>query len=695
MEYDLTLDAQPLNATMLARSKPFEALPIRGLFSGPLRISGTAPDLQIATTLQSAAGSFSFDGRADIDSIGGYGAHGRGQFSSLNVAGLLEKTTLPQIGLLSGHYDINVDSIGVTPSSARGVAEITLDRTVIDSIRVHPTQLRARFVDGKLVVDSATIRTDAFTAELSGGIGLPQGSTDSVRFKITIDSLGGLRPIISHPVPAPGSIVAEPDSLSGNATIVGVARGTLDALAVKGQISGNRLYYNKDRGDTLIATFDLQNALTAARTGTVTAKTDSVTLAGIAIDTVGGALRLIDSTHRAFSVSLKSRNGPTATAGGRWTDSSATQAVVVDSLLLAVGDDRWHLTAPARILIDSNTTRVDSLLMRNSDSAFVSILASVPTVGSAFAQLQARAVPLSDIGTIAQLSDTLHGTANLSVVATGTKRNPIISSSVRLSAVQRNGTVIVDSVRANASYDRQRLIADADAIRNGRAALTAHVSWPFDITLFSATQRNDSVDARVATTSTELSVVTGLLASKSMIDSVRGTLSGFLAVGGTTAGKIYRDSIRVQDGEAWIKAAGVKFVGIKGLVSGTVGLSGLDSNQIALTVRSNSHDSASVTGWVQTSRGLKNQPARFDLTLTADTLHAFNRRTVAEVSFSTPSHSGCEARSTRPCSRDRSTSTAARSSSPIRTSHASSPSRRSPANRLDQPIDERDVHDVS
>ena len=67
---------------MLARSKPFEALPIRGLFSGPMRVRGTAPDLEIATSLQSAAGSFSFDGRADIDSIGGYGAHGRGEFSA-------------------------------------------------------------------------------------------------------------------------------------------------------------------------------------------------------------------------------------------------------------------------------------------------------------------------------------------------------------------------------------------------------------------------------------------------------------------------------------------------------------------------------------------------------------------------------------------------------------------------------------
>lgn len=637
MEYDVTLDAQPLNATMLARSKPFEALPIRGLFSGPLRLSGTAPNLQIATTLQSPAGAFSFDGRADIDSIGGYGAHGGGQFSNLNVAALLEKTTLPKIGLLSGHYDLDVDSIAVTPSSARGTAEVSLDRTVIDSIRVLPSQLRVRFVDGKMAIDSALIRTDAFTADVRGAIGLPGGTPDSLRFDVTVDSLGGLRPIISHPVPAPGSIVADPDSLSGSARIRGSANGTLDALDLHGEVMGSHLYFNKDRGDSLYARFDLKNALTAAtRTGTVLARVDSVMLGGIAIDTVGGRLDLRDSTHRAFEVGLRSRNGPTAIAGGQWTDSSATQVIVVDSLRLAVGDDRWRLTAPARIVIDSNQTRVDSLLIRNSDSAFVSIMAAVPAAGAAFAQLQAHALSLVDVSTVAQLTDTLHGSANLSVVATGTRAAPIISGTVRLSAIQRDSTVIVDSLSATGNYERKRLVANASAVRNGTAALNAHVSWPLDITLFSVAQLDDSVDARIETGSTDLAAIARLVSRKSAVDSVRGTLSGFLAVSGTTGAKIYRDSIRIVNGEASVKAAGVRFVGINGLISGTVGVSGLDSTQLALTVRSNSHDSASVTGWVQNLAQLKNQPSKFDLRLTADTLHAFNRRTVAEVYFSTP-----------------------------------------------------------
>src|SRR5262249_50533168 len=163
---------------------------------------------------------------------------GHGQFSNLNVARLLEKETPVPIGLLSGHYEVAVDSLDVTPSSVRGMADVSLDRTVIDSVRVFPSQVHLRFVDGRMLIDSTRIRTVALVADVGGGVGLPQGQRDSLRFTITIDSLGGLRPLLPPPVPAPGKLVAEPDSLSGSAIIKGVARGTLDALNVVADVSG-------------------------------------------------------------------------------------------------------------------------------------------------------------------------------------------------------------------------------------------------------------------------------------------------------------------------------------------------------------------------------------------------------------------------------------------------------------------------
>jgi len=61
--YDLTLNAQPLSFTTLARSYP--ALPLRGSYQGPLRLQGSIDDLSITTELTGPGGTFSYDGRVD------------------------------------------------------------------------------------------------------------------------------------------------------------------------------------------------------------------------------------------------------------------------------------------------------------------------------------------------------------------------------------------------------------------------------------------------------------------------------------------------------------------------------------------------------------------------------------------------------------------------------------------------------
>jgi translocation and assembly module TamB len=637
LTYDLDLDAQPLNATMLARSPALEALPIRGLFSGPLRIQGQTPALDVATSLQSDAGSFSFDGRIDADSVGGYAAHGRGEFSTLNVGGLLDRP-MPTIGLLSGHYDVALDSIAAAPSSLTGDAFVSLDRTIIDSIRVQPTELRVRFADGRLIVDSARIKTDAFTATLNGAVGLPQGTPDSMRVAITLDSLGGLRPIISHPQPAPGSLVIEPDSLAGSATVQATARGTLDALALSGTLTASQLYFNKDRGDALTARFDLEHVLTPDRTGLVSARVDSVTLGGIALDTIGGSLRLGDSTHRAFTVGALSHNGPTLVGAGRWTDSAATQVVVVDSLALTVADAQWRLTEPARLVMDSALVHLDSATLRNRDSGYVAVTANVPATGSAFARLRVAGLPLADVGTLIQLQDTLRGSATMSVFATGTKQQPVIDARVDANAVKW-GALAIDRVAATAHYDSSWVTGNAQAERGGAAAINATARWPFDVTLFSMRQRNDQVFAKVAVdnasgTTTDLSLFSPLF-RKAGVDSVKGRLSGSgLEVNGTVAEKTYRVGLRVDDGQARLNAAGVTFRGITGDIRGGVNAAGEDSVYLNIEARTNDRDHVRVRGRI--SNLTKPKAQRFDLRLFADSLHAFNRRSVADIYLSTP-----------------------------------------------------------
>lgn len=636
MGFDLTLNAEPLNATMLARSPTFSALPIRGLFSGPLRVQGMAPDLQISTTLQSSAGAFSFEGRADMDSIGGYGAHGHGDFTNVDLVALLEKQSLPT-GRLSGHYELAVDSIGVTPSSVRGSASLDLERTVIDSVRVRESQARLRFVDGKMLVDSLNVRTDAFTAVATGGVGLPQGKPDSLHFTVYVDSLGGLRPLVSHPETLPGALTPAVDSLSGSARVSGFARGTLDALDLHAELFGSHLYFNKDRGDSVYARVDLQNALTKP-TGLASARIDSVTVAGIALDTLGATLRLSDSTHRAFTFGAASRSGLLAAGGGAWTDSAAVQTIRVDSIDVDVGADRWRLTTPSTIVMDSAMIRVDSLVLRNRDSAMVAVTANIPETGQAFAQLRASAIPLPDAGRIAQLSDTLFGVGNLIVTATGTKAHPVIDAASTLANI-RFAKVDVQNVTSAARYADGRVNGNLTATRHGFPAVRATASWPFDVTLFSVKQRNDSVRVSVNADTTEASLLLPLF-PKGTLDSLSGQLSGALNITGTTAAKTYAVDGSIINVAAGVRPAGVVFKNINGKIVGGVNAAGEDSINVDVSAQTPRQDNEKVAG-VATIKGwvadLAQQKARFSLSLTADSLHAFNKpHTTADVFFSTP-----------------------------------------------------------
>src|SRR5207302_1531152 len=127
-------------------------------------------------------------------------------------------------------------------------------------------------------------------------------------------------------------------------------------------------------------------------------------------------------------VGAVSQTGMTAVGAGLWSDTAGTHTVVVDSLALSIADSRWRLTAPARLTLDSTEMRIDSLLLRNRDSGVVALAASIPKIGAASAWLRAAAVPLADVGRVAQLSDTLYGVGALTLMATGTKSHPEIAA---------------------------------------------------------------------------------------------------------------------------------------------------------------------------------------------------------------------------------------------------------------------------
>ena len=595
-----------------------------------------SPDLDVTASLQSSAGAFSFDGRVDADSVGGYGVHGRGDFSGLALASLLDKSAIPT-GPLSGHYD--ADLIGASASTLRGTANVALEPTTLKGVRVYQSTARVRFADGQMSVDSLRVHTKAATlvAKSAGGIGLPHGRADSLAFTIEIDSLGGLRPLLipdttGAAAAASSALAAMQDSLTGTLQVHGMLRGTLDSLSVSGTLAGDALNYRGELADAVSATFNFRNVFTAPA-GTIDVRVDTALLAGIAIDALNGRFIVVDSSHRTFSVGATNRSGLAAGAAGSWTSAPGVESVLVDSLGLQIGASRWRLARPVHLAVDDAGSRLDSLLLRNADSASLMLTESVPRTGPAFAQLRAAHVPLRDVGQLFGVRDTIAGTADLAVSATGTKAKPVIVADALLSSVRWSG-MDLDHATGSAHYENGRLQANADAVHAGSSGLAAKAVLPADISLFSVNwRRDDPISATLKADSTDLSILQPLFPSV----RAKGWLAANLDVSGTLASPLYAGTLSVRNGYARVDQLGAEFNNITADVKGDVSASGRDSVSVGFAASSAGDRAGRVTGagWVKNVMQPKT-PMAFRLAVVLDSLHAYSRRTVADLYLTTP-----------------------------------------------------------
>ena len=626
MIYDVSLDAEPLSFTTLARSYP--GLPLRGVVSGPIRAKGSSPDLELAASLEGAAGSFSFDGRIDIDTIGGIGARGSGQFATLNLAGLLERPSLPK-GTLSGHYDVDV--AGATASTLQGSASLDLERTTIDSVRVYPSYARLRFADGRLLVDSLRLHTAVATVLASGGgIGLPKGKPDSLRLSIDMDSLGGVRPLLPRPdTTVIGAASEAVDSLAGRIEFRGWARGTLDSLGLLGALNGADLFFNGTSAHGFVDSLNLENVLEAP-TGTMRLSVDSAVVNGIALDSIGGTLRADEPTRAQFTLGALSHNGPTFAAAGTWSRDADSNAVMLERAQATSSAGTWLLAGPAHFVRDRFGTRVDSLVVHNGDSAVVTLTANVPDSGAASVRLRGLRLPMRDMAIAAQLVDSVSGIGNVGVDVTGTRSHPLLTGTAEVTGVKRNG-VELDRVASSVSMDDRRAAVRLAVIRQGDSSLVASVNLPVDFRLFGLKLRNDSVSGNVRADTTDLSLLQ--LVSPSL-KNVQGKLIADLNVHGTLHPILLGGDVRIVNGSADVPPLGkIKLTNINGGISGAASSAGQDSIDVDVSALSDGGH-IDVKGWLKNS-GQKNVPPSFNIAVGAKAFHAFSDRNLADLYLST------------------------------------------------------------
>ncbi len=621
MAYDLALQLAPLSLTTMSRSYP--KLPLRGSFTGPLRVTGTAPNLEVQADLTGASGHIVYAGRVDADSLGGYGASGAGRFDALDAAALVGRPSPPS--RLAGSYD--VDLLGDSLANLAGSLGVRLSRSEVDGggLEIAEGVARIRFERGVVRIDSLAVRGPAGALRAGGTLGLTRPvAGDSLVVALDVDSLGGLRRYLAPAGPADGAAAA--DSLRGALAFRGAARGWLDSLELRGTLSAQDLLLRSQRAASLRGDLGL-SFLRGHASGTVGLRGDTLTVGGIRLGSATLRSEVLDTDHARFSATALGVNGTALVGAGEWRSLAGTTSVRLDTLALSIGESRWGLLSPARFASSAAGVSLDTLLLADRSGGRIAASMSVPAGAPVRVLLRADSLPLADVGTLAQLPAAIGGRLALDFAVTGTRASPVMTLGARASDVSYRG-VSSELVMVNGGYGASRATVQASLRRDGRSLLDASLQYPVALTLWSVAPTGDSLRGRVHADSVDLALVEALSPA---LRNVTGRMALDLAISGKPDRPHVGGQATVSEGAVEVPSAGIRFASIDARI-------GVDATRDSLSIDHLRWTSPASGGTGSLSGSVVFRDAqnpRIDLRLDTRGLRAVDKRGLARLDVST------------------------------------------------------------
>jgi translocation and assembly module TamB len=612
--YDIAMNAQPFSFTTFGRAYTETHVPLKGEYTGPMRLQGTTQDLLVTTELRGPAGMLAYDGRVDGDSIGGYALNGVLSFSDLDLRTLLDTAVTP-VTALTGSATLNVR--GDSLFNLVGSADLDLARSRIDSLQVHDgARMQLRFADGRMTVfGSDTVETVSGRVIASGGLGLGGTVRDSMTIGFQIDSLGGLRHYLR---------VARRDSLTGRIEGTLVLRGSVDTLDVGGVVTGQDIVYPGLRAQELRLTPALTNVSHNVG-GQVSLHADTLSLSGVRFSRIDGDLGLGDGRGGAYSVLATEMNGPVIASVGAVSFVEDTATVRVDSLSIMLENKRYTLERPASIRVEPTTILVDTVSLTAGDDQRMLLAAILPDSLPITLRLALEKIPLRDFSTIAQTRIPLGGDLSATLEMTGTRELPRMTTAATLNSVTA-GDVKVAQVAVNANYENRRLIATGRVVQSDTTVLTVTANYPVDLALVPRNDRILDDTMRVRVTSPEVAM--NILESfTTKVRNALGTFKVDAELAGKTGTATLNGGLVINHGQVTLPDAGITLREINTDLRArndtvTIGtLTMVSGPQLT--------DRFSATG--QIVRPFNEDSVSFDLTIRADHFHAIGNKNLADL----------------------------------------------------------------
>ncbi len=621
LSYDLALTTDSLSFTTLAKSYP--SIRLRGQYAGPMRINGTLADLSLNATLRGAGGTLGIDGTLD-GTPPGYGFTGTLDLTSVDLRTLLDTTAVPRT-LLSGRLtaELRGDTALV---SLTGRAELELERSLIDSVRIFPSHGQFRFADGRARIDTLILETAAGRLEAAGGLGLTNSVRDSIRFVLNgADSLGALRRYLT----TAGDTSAVTDSLLGTVDVRGVVSGAIDSFMVAAKVDGRGLRalgqrVRVVRGDIAFS------GLPQDPHGTADVALDTITVAGVSLVDADLHVGVRPGGAMDVTIGLQSMTGPTARAVLRRSKHGDSVSFAVDSLSLRIDDNSWSLERATSVLLRDGEVDIAPLALVGAGGTRgrIAVQGNIPKAGDMNVRLSIDSIALADLGKLSQSRLSLGGRLSLTADVKGTKPAPVmdIKGTVNGAAI---GEFRIARGDLTGSYADRSLTAKLSLYRDSALVLSGEAALPIDLAFERRADRTLDIPLRGTLRSNDVDLA--LLESFTpLLQRATGRFNANLDLGGTWAEPRFTGAVRVSDGAfSWARLGAVRIRDANADIQ-FLGDS-VHINRLVVVSGKSVSDSAWVKGWVEFS-DLENP--RFDVDFFANNFAAVANRRSAELTLS-------------------------------------------------------------
>ncbi|MBC7896413.1 MAG: translocation/assembly module TamB domain-containing protein [Cytophagaceae bacterium] len=626
LTYDIAMQAMPIDLSTIAKAWPELALEQRGSLTGPVRLQGTAEDLDVSTELTGIPGTYGFDGRVDIDSVGGFGYKGTLRFTDANLRVLYDTSSMPATALTgTAEIDLRGDSL----ANYVGTIGLDLMRSRVDSTRLYEgARARFAFLDGRLRVDSLGVESPMGRLSARGGIGLRADQSDSMVVRLEADSLGGIRPyLVRTAEDSLDRANIEADSLTGEVTAALTLAGSIDTLAVRGTIDGRAL----DVFSTTARRARLQLALNQVGldglNGTASLTADTVSVGGIGLRHAAADITMRSADSAEVRVMAEETNGPTIEATAGVGIRGDTTRVALSQGRVGFGDHEWTLDQRGVVRWWTDAFTVENFSLAGNRGGHITLQGTAPRTDPVAMHLVVDSVALEDLAALGQSQVKLAGAMSLDVKATGTRAAPVIDVTGRLVGT-KVGQVNLSETSLTGRYGDRRFTGSLGVLRGDTAVLRVDGNVPIDLAFESRSRRllDDSMRVSVVSRDVDLKLVESFTPA---VSNASGRLNADVSIAGRPRATALEGYIRVDSAGAFVTDLGVEvrdFFADLRAARDTIRI-----ERFSMVSGETSRSRLSLDGFVAVDKA---DDRSFSLNLNATDFHVIDKRRIGDLTIS-------------------------------------------------------------